>query len=113
MGKKNKKLNNYSLNLTQKQDKQIEQVKAQIAEEEKSKKAKNKNIKKTKKTNPNKRKFGTGFKETVGELKKVAWPSFGKVVKTTGVVLAVVGVFTLVLLGIDLGLEQLHKLLVK
>lgn len=113
MSKKNKKLNNYSLNLNQKQDKQIEEAKAQIAEEEKSKKVKNKNVKKTKKANPNKKKFGAGFKETTAELKKVAWPSFGKVAKTTGVVLAVVGIFTLVLLGIDLGLEQLHKLLVK
>jgi len=51
-------------------------------------------------------------KETLGELKKVTWPSFGKVVKATGTVLAVVCVFTIVLFGIDYGLGHLHRLLV-
>ena len=51
-------------------------------------------------------------KETFAELKKVSWPSFGRVVKATGVVLAVVLVFTVVLFGIDYGLGHLHRLLV-
>ena len=41
------------------------------------------------------------LKETTGELKKVTWPKFKDVVKQTGVVLAVVVVFTLVLFGFD------------
>ena len=40
-------------------------------------------------------------KETVSELKKVSWPTFATVVKNTGMVLAVVLVFGLVILGID------------
>ena len=55
----------------------------------------------------------TKTKETFSELKKVNWPKFGKVVKTTGIVLGVAAIFTLVLLGIDLGLGELHKLLIK
>lgn len=51
-------------------------------------------------------------KETFSELKKVSWPSFGKVVKQTLLVLGVVLFFTLVLLGIDSLLSWLFKLLV-
>ncbi len=51
------------------------------------------------------------FKETGSELKKVAWPSFSKVVKQTGVVLAVVLIFTIVIFGIDWVLSELFKLL--
>ena len=45
--------------------------------------------------------IGRKFKETFSELKKVNWPSFGKVCKQTGAVLVVVGVFMLAVLGID------------
>jgi len=41
-------------------------------------------------------------KETVSELKKVTWTTFPTVVKRTGVVLAVVIIFAVVLFGIDL-----------
>lgn len=37
-----------------------------------------------------KKQRGKAFKETFSELKKVTWPSFGEVVKQTGIVLAVV-----------------------
>ena len=40
------------------------------------------------------------FKETASELKKVNWPTFSQVVKKTGVVLAVVIIFAVVLFGI-------------
>lgn len=50
-------------------------------------------------------------KETVSELKKVSWPSFGKVVKQTLVVIGMVLFFTLVLFAIDqllgLGYKQI------
>jgi len=45
------------------------------------------------------KRLGRKFKEVFSELKKVTWPTFGKVVKTTGVVLAVV-LFFLVVIGL-------------
>lgn len=54
-----------------------------------------------------------GTKGTISELKKVTWPSFGKVVKTTGIVISVVVIFTLVLFALDRGLSFLYDLLVK
>jgi len=50
-------------------------------------------------------------KETVSELKKVTWPSFGTVVKNTGMVLAVVLIFGLVIFGIDSLLSWIIKML--
>ena len=55
--------------------------------------------KKDKAKKPNK--VVKALKETGGELKKVTWPKFKEVVKQTGIVLAVVVVFTLVLFGFD------------
>lgn len=54
-----------------------------------------------------------GTKGTISELKKVTWPSFGKVVKTTGIVISVVVIFTIVLFALDRGLSFLYDLLVK
>lgn len=51
-------------------------------------------------------------KETVSELKKVSWPSFGKACKQTGTVLAVVAVFMLVIFGIDSLLTWIINLIV-
>ena len=39
--------------------------------------------------------------KTMSELKKVSWPTFGKVVKQTGVVLVVTLAFLVVIFGID------------
>ena len=52
-------------------------------------------------------------KATVSELKKVTWPTFGKVVKQTLVVLSVTFVFLLVVIGIDQLLYLLYNLLTK
>ena len=54
----------------------------------------------TKKPNIFKR-MGKGIKEIISELKKVSWPTFAKVMAETGIVLAVVVFFLLVILGID------------
>ena len=70
--------------------------------------AKNKDAKKKQKEQKPKR---NKAKETVSELKKVTWPSFGTVVKNTGMVLAVVLIFGLVIFGIDSLLSWLIKLL--
>ena len=51
-------------------------------------------------------------KESVGELKKVTWPSFGQVVKNTLIVLGIVVAFTVVLFGIDRVLSWLYQLMV-
>ena len=85
----------------------------QNAKLEKSKKE-DKSNKKAKSKKPREHKVGK-VKETVSELKKVSWPSFGKVVKQTLVVLGMVIFFTVVLFAIDqllgLGYNQIVELL--
>lgn len=51
------------------------------------------------------------IKETFGELKKVTWPSFGKTMKQTGMVLSVVLIFGVLVLGIDLLVGWIIQLL--
>ena len=80
------------------------------------KKAKNaKDAKNAKKKGDNQESFGKKVKrktrETVGELKKVTWPSFGDVCKKTGIVLSVVVLFGLVLFGFDMLFGWLFGLL--
>ena len=60
-----------------------------------------------------KKRRGNVFKETFSELKKVTWPSFSTVVKQTGIVLAVVLIFLVLLMCFDQLLGWLYKLLVK
>ena len=50
------------------------------------------------------------FKDLKSEFKKVVWPSWGKVVNNTGVVLAFMVVSALFIWGIDSGLSALLKL---
>ena len=57
-------------------------------------------------------KISTYFREVKSELKKVSWPTFGKVVSQTGVVLAVTLIFTVVLFGFDSLLGFLFNLLI-
>ena len=54
--------------------------------------------------------LGTKIKDVFSELKKVNWPTFAKVVKQTGVVLAVVVIFLVVITAFDFGLMELLKL---
>ncbi|MBQ3158296.1 MAG: preprotein translocase subunit SecE [Clostridia bacterium] len=75
-----------------------------------AKEEKNAKVKKEKK--PRERKLGKKAKEMTSELKKVTWPTFKDVVKKTGVVLAVVVIFAVVLFGIDTLLGFLFDLLV-
>ncbi|MBQ9709347.1 MAG: preprotein translocase subunit SecE [Clostridia bacterium] len=51
----------------------------------------------------------TKIKEVFSELKKVTWPSFGKILKQTGVVIAVVLVFLIAIGVMDFGLSELLK----
>jgi len=54
---------------------------------------------------------GKMIKESVSEIKKVNWPTFGKVVKQTGMVITVVLICTLILFGMDRLLSWVFSLL--
>ncbi len=63
-------------------------------------KAKDSNKKKAKKAKqPNK--IAKSLKDTGNELKKVTWPSFKQVAKQTGIVLAFVLIFGVVIFGFE------------
>lgn len=55
--------------------------------------------------------FGKTFSGMWAELKKVTWPTFPTVVKQTGVVLAVVLFFMVIVTAFNLGLSELLKLI--
>lgn len=57
--------------------------------------------------------MGRKIKEVFSELKRVTWPTFPKVVKATCVVLVVVFIFTVVVTGINQGLQALLQLITK
>ena len=60
------------------------------------------NATKTKNKKPNWfRRVGAKLKETFSELKRVTWPKFGTVLKTTGVVLVIVAAFLAIITGVD------------
>ena len=82
---------------------QVDEKKIPTQEETVNKKqdAKTDKKKKKKKERKNKGMIKQKTKETVSELKKVTWPSFAEVVKRTGVVLAVVLIFAVVIFGFD------------
>ncbi len=69
-----------------------------------------KSKKKDKVKKPNK--MAKALKDTGAELKKVSWPKFKDVVKQTGVVLAVVVVFALLIFGLDRLCHLLIQLLI-
>ncbi len=70
------------------------------------------NASKTKNKKPNWfRRVGAKFKETFSELKRVTWPKFPTVLKTTGVVLVIVAAFLVATTGIDLLLKWLLGLI--
>ena len=57
------------------------------------------------------RRVGAKFKETFSELKRVTWPKFGTVLKTTGVVLVIVIAFLIIVTGVDSLLGWLLELI--
>ena len=57
------------------------------------------------------KRMGMKVKEIFSELKKVDWPTFGKVVKQTGIVIAVVVIFLIIIFGFNTGLQELLKLM--
>ena len=81
-----------------------------VQREEKNKKIDNKT--KAKKKEKKQSKIAKTTKETVSELKKVTWPTFGEVVKKTGIVIAFVVIFGLFIYGVNTLLAWLTWLLV-
>ncbi len=51
------------------------------------------------------------IKETFSELKRVTWPTIPKALKATGVVLAIVAIFLVVMTGINIGFTYLLEFL--
>ena len=95
-----------------KKDKKAESKESETSKEKDTKGKKDDKKGKKKKDKGEKRGLGKRIKETVSELKKISWPTFGTVVKKTGVVLAVVIFFAIVLFAFDLLLSVLYQLLV-
>lgn len=102
-------------NKENKSELQEEQVAQEVVAEKKEKKVDDKkNSKNNKKKNQKEKgKLKRKAKETISEIKKVTWPTFGEVCKRTGVVLVVVLIFAVVIFGMDTGLYHLVKLLKK
>ena len=75
-------------------------------------KTEKKEVKKSKKDKkPNFfQKIGAKIKDIFSELKKVSWPSFGKVLKETGIVIVVVLIFLVIITAFDSGLLALLRL---
>ena len=55
--------------------------------------------------------MGRKLKETFSELKRVTWPTFGKALKATCVVIVIVLIFTVVVTGVNYGFTELLKLI--
>ena len=64
-----------------------------------------------KKTNETKK--SNFFRESVGELKKVTWPTKDGVLASVGVVLVLTILMAIILGALDLGFTQLFTLLMK
>ena len=72
------------------------------------------NVSKQKNKKPNIfRRMGAKIKEVFSELKRVTWPSFFTVLKTTGVVLVIILAILIVVTGVDSVLGLLLKLISK
>jgi len=67
----------------------------------KNKKSTNKNSNKKNANTEEKKTVGQKTKAMVSELKKVTWPTFGQTLKQTGVVIAFVLMFVVILLGVN------------
>ena len=55
--------------------------------------------------------MGRKIKEVFSELKKVTWPTFGKVMKATGTVILIVVLFLIVITAVNYGLSELLQLI--
>ena len=83
------------------------ETKVEVKEPQKA----SKKEKKQKQVKANKEPKKSKIKEVFAELKKVSWPSFGKTMKQTGMVLSIVTIFGLVVLGFDVLISKLLELI--
>ena len=90
----------------------VEEKKDKKSEKTTEVKAKEKDKKKSKKKDKKNGGIAKTTRETMSELKKVTWPSFGEVVKKTGIVIAFVVLFGLFFYGVNALLGWLVTLLV-
>ena len=88
-----------------------EKQKAKAELKEQKRIEKEKRLKKAEKEKKEKKGLFRKLRDAWGELKKTTWPTFGQVVKKTGIVLLVVAIFTVVLFLIDYGLGALYNVL--
>lgn len=88
----------------------VENAEAGVLQEEKPVEEK---LGKIEKQSKNKNKRPSKVKGAFSELKKVTWPTFGRVVKETIVVLSVTAIFLVVIMGIDRLLYLLFDVLTK
>ena len=88
-----------------------EKQKAKAELKEQKRIEKEKRLKKAEKEKKEKKGLFRKLRDAWGELKKTTWPTFGQVVKKTGIVLLVVVIFTVVLFLIDYGLGALYNVL--
>ena len=89
-------------NVEVKENNKVVEVKAKDVAKDKKKKDKAKK--------PNK--VAKALKDTGNELKKVSWPSFKQVAKQTGIVLAFVAIFAVVIFGLERLCSWLTSLLI-
>ena len=101
MAKKNENIENDEVEIIE-PDK-VKKTEKQVDAKKSSKKSKDKKDRKTMKKR---------FAEIFSELKKVSWPGFTTVVKSTCVVIVVVLICTLFLFGVDKLLSLLYDLLI-
>ena len=116
MSKKQKVENNQTEEVVEEQVVEVEETSKKKTEKvvENKNKKDNKNSKDNKKKDKKKEKkggIGKKVRETASELKKVTWPTFGEVVKKTGIVVSFVVIFGLFLYGINTLLGWLVSLL--
>ena len=116
MSKKQKVENNQTEEVVEEQVVEVEETSKKKTEKvvENKNKKDNKNSKHNKKKDTKKEKkggIGKKVRETASELKKVTWPTFGEVVKKTGIVVSFVVIFGLFLYGINTLLGWLVSLL--
>lgn len=106
-------VNSASLNAeTEKSAKELKkEAKAQAKKDKEIAKDKAKKKKEEQRERAGKITLKQRIKETGSELKKVSWPSFKEVMKKTGVVIAVVLFFAVILFAFDYLLSVLYNLM--
>lgn len=108
--KKKKAPSKKPTNQAAKQPVELKETKTDVVAEKAKPKEKTAAAKSSKQVKKKPNKIVKYFKDLKGEIKKVVWPSFNKVVNNTTVVVVAMTVCGLVIWGIDSGLVKLLSL---